>query len=168
MPARHALWLVPADPVRKRLAALIEELARAHATAPFAPHVTVLSGLASEGLADAAAALARTSPPLEVTLTRVDGLPERYRALFLEVEGVALGATHARAAASLGVRPDPEYRPHLSLLYGELDEATKGAIADRIGRQWNEAARLDRLDVVKTEGDPESWVRWLSVPLGRG
>ena len=51
MPARHALWLVPADPVRGRLAALIEELARAHGTAPFAPHVTLLSGLPGGGLA---------------------------------------------------------------------------------------------------------------------
>ena len=74
----------------------------------------------------------------------------------------------ARAAAALGVRPDPEYRPHLSLLYGELDEAAKEAIAHRIGRRWDEPARLDRLEVVKTEGGPESWTRSLSVRLGRG
>jgi hypothetical protein len=55
----------------------------------------------------------------------------------------------------------------VSLLYGDLPAATKDAIRDRIGRDWNEACLLDRLAVVRPEGPAASWTRAATLELGR-
>ena len=62
--------------------------------------------------------------------------------------------------------PTAEYRPHLSLLYGDRTVTAKDAILDRIGRDWNEPCLLDRLAVVWPEGPADSWTRAATLPLG--
>jgi cyclic phosphodiesterase-like protein len=155
----HALWLVPQEPVSVRLSALIDSLARRYGGPRFVPHVTLVSGieLPLGDIRARAHALAQGLPPAVVTLRRAACRDEYYKALFLEVEGADLRDTHARAAAALGVRRDPDYLPHLSVVYGDFGPLVKEAMLDRVGRRWGEHCTLDRLVVVSLEGPPESW-----------
>jgi 2'-5' RNA ligase len=154
----HALWLLPEEAVSTRVAAVIDHLARTRGGPRFLPHVTV-AGL-EKPVAELRArlrALARTLPPLSVTLGRAAARSEHYKALFVEVESAELRALHLRAAAVFGVAADPDYLPHLSLAYGDFPLAAKEAMLDRVGRRWGERCVLDRLAVVPMAGSPESW-----------
>jgi 2'-5' RNA ligase len=167
---RHALWLIPAEPVRGRCAASIDMLAREFGTPSFAPHVTLLQGIRrdADDVVAAARELACALPPLAVTLGALGEAPEYYRALFVEVTGPDLDAARRRAAAALAIPPDADFDPHLSLLYGQLSSVTKASIMSRIDRALEGAATLDRLDVVDTEGRPEAWITRASLALGAG
>lgn len=164
-----ALWLLPEPRAFARLSAVITEIARAEASPRFEPHVTLLSGIALEAaeVIERARTLAAVFTPLDVLLARASQRPEFFQALFLEVEGGDLDGAHRRAAAHMGVAPSADYRPHVSLLYGDSPVATKGAILDGIGRDWNEPCLLDRLAVVRPEGPADSWTRAATLPLGR-
>jgi hypothetical protein len=164
----HALWLLPKARTFTRLSALIADLARAEGGPSFEPHVTLLSGITIEGedLIGRLRALARGLAPAGVVLTRARQRPEFFKALFLEVEGRDLHGAHRRATAAMGMTPPAEYRPHLSLLYGDFAPATKDAILDRIGRRWDEPCLLDRLALVWPQGPPPSWVRAPTLALG--
>ena len=159
----HALWLLPEDAVSVRLAALIDDLARGYGGPRFLPHVTLVAGieLPVAEIRARARILARGIPPPAVTLGRAACRAERYKALFVEVEGSDLRGTHVRAGAAMGVAHDPDYLPHLSLVYGDFAAVVKEAMLDRVGRRWGERCTLDRLVVVSLEGPPESW-----APLG--
>lgn len=165
---RTALWLVPEDAMRERLAGIIGDLARLWRTPRFEAHVTLLAGVrldASE-IREHAGALARSMQPLDVNFTRVGSRPEYHQALFVEVDGGDLRSAHGRAASAMGMAPDPDYQPHLSLLYGNLSPEAKKAIVKRLGGRWDVPARLERLEVMRTEGAPASWIRLASFPLG--
>ena len=155
----HALWLLPEEAVSTRVAAVIDHLARTRGGPRFLPHVTVVAGMERPAvdLRTRMRALARSLPPLAVTLGRAAARAEHFKALFVEIDSADLRALHIRAAAALGVPADPEYLPHLSLAYGEFTPAAKDAMLDRVGRRWGERCVLDRLALVPLAGSPESW-----------
>ena len=168
MPPGYALWLLPEPRAFARLGRVIAEIARTEGSPRFEPHVTLLSriGLEARDAIDRARTLAGAFVPMDVLLARAAQRPEFYRALYLEVEGGDLHGARLRAAAAMGMTPSVEYRPHLSLLYGDRPATTKDAILDRIGRNWNESCLLDRLAVVRPEGPADSWTRAATLPLG--
>ncbi|HET8645009.1 MAG TPA: hypothetical protein VFO85_05945, partial [Vicinamibacteria bacterium] len=103
--AALSLWLVPAEPLRERLQALVSELARRLRTPVFAPHVTLLSRVSGDELDITACVgdLAAALPPLPLAFARAAHQAEYYRCVFLEAEPAAelLGA-HQRARRLLG------------------------------------------------------------------
>jgi hypothetical protein len=169
MSPRHALWLLPEAGVSLRLAALVDDLARRYGSPRFLPHVTLASGVGALP-PDLRARLRRFAdglPAPVVTLGRAACRDEFYRALFVEVEGGDLRAAHARAAADLLAARDPDYLPHLSLVYGDFAPAVKDAMLERVGRRWGERCALDRLAVVCVDGPPLSWAPLVTERLAR-
>ena len=165
-----ALWLLPEARSFARLSAVIHEIARAEGSPRFEPHVTLLSRIALESgdVVERAGVLARAFTPLDVLLTHADQREGFFQAVFLEIEGGGLHGARRQAATAMGMAATEEYRPHLSLLYADRSAADKEVILDRIGRDWNEPCLLDRLALVSPEGPPESWTRFLTLPLGDG
>ena len=167
MPGRHAVWLVPDEAGRIRLASMIDRLARAHATPSFPPHVSLLAGvsLGPDELHVRLGRLALEMRALVVTLGPTRHAAELYRAVTLEVDGPRLAEAHARAAAVFGRPADPAFAAHLSLVYGDLPEAVRESIVGEIARGLDGPCTLDRLDLVRTEGPPPSWRCLHTIPL---
>lgn len=164
----HALWLLPEPRAFARLSTVIAEIAQAEGASCFEPHVTLLSRIPLEDhdVIERARTFAAVVTSIDVLLARAGQRPDFFQALFLEVEGGDLPGLRVRAAAAMGMTPDAEYRPHLSLLYADRPAAAKDSILGRLGRDWNQPCLLDRLAVVWTEGPPESWRRAATLALG--
>jgi 2'-5' RNA ligase len=143
-------WLVPAaGPARDRLAGVIARLAAEYAAPVFEPHVT-MAGVV-ECSSDAAALvlgrLVAGVPPFEVTLTGVGYEPQFFRSLYLRAEPPAvLTALHEAGERAWDLNPAP-YRPHLSLLYSQLPEERKPAIADALGLALPVTIRIDAAEI---------------------
>jgi hypothetical protein len=166
-----SLWLMPDGTSAERLSALVSSLAARFGTPVFGPHVTLLHGLAADeqtvvGLA------ARVSEHLAgetVSLGPIEGRSEFFRCLYLRVEPAAsLRAAHAHAAAAFQVSPDPEYLPHLSLVYGHLDTAEKGDVAAAVVSEVPSTIRLEAIEVWRTEGPVREWRLSGRFPLAAG
>jgi 2'-5' RNA ligase len=162
-------WLVPAaGPVRDRLAGVIAGLAAEHGAPVFAPHVT-MAGVAEAEPDAAARVLERVVagvPPFEVTLTGIGHEPVFFRSLYLRAEPSArLTALHE--AGQQAWRLDgPPYRPHLSLLYSDLPEERKPAIADGLGLALPMTIRVDAAEVwADFRDEPDRWRRVARVAL---
>jgi 2'-5' RNA ligase len=164
-----SLWLMPEGEVRDRIAALIARLAGRFSTPTFPPHVTLLPGIEapSEGeVLEASRALSRRLRPLEVGLQGVEGREEHFRCLFVRAASDApLVAAHAAAARAFGREPDPEFLPHLSLVYGTLAPETKGPLAAELGSGLPGSFAATCLHVWRTEGPVGDWREVEVFPL---
>ena len=162
-------WLVPAaGPARDRLAGVIARLAAEHAAPVFTPHVT-MAGVVECSPDAAALVLGRLVagvPPFEVALTGVGYEPEFFRSLYLRAEPPAiLTALHEAGERAWDLNPAP-YRPHLSLLYSQLPEERKPAIADALGLALPVTIRIDAAEVwADFTDDVTRWRRVARVPL---
>jgi 2'-5' RNA ligase len=155
-----SLWLMPEAQINQRLTELIARLAARHQTELFAPHLTLLSAVAlPEALALAAAGRAAAEiAPLVVTPAGIQAREEHFRCLFVCArEDAALSSAHAAAARAFGRPPDPDFLPHLSLVYGMLPAEEKQALAREVGEAPCAPFEARRLHLWRTEGPVVAW-----------
>jgi Cyclic phosphodiesterase-like protein len=155
-----ALWLMPDGPSSERLTALVSALAARLGTPVFVPHVTVIHGLAREEseIVARAESLARRLASRPVDLGPVEGRDEYFRCLYLRAEPAEwFLAAHARAAQAFDLSPDPEYLPHLSLVYGRLAEIEKERIASSLAAELPISIELSAIEVWRTVGPVREW-----------
>jgi 2'-5' RNA ligase len=164
-----SLWLMPDGVVGARLAETVARLASRFGTESFAPHVTLLAALpgAESDVVDRSAGLASTLAPFRVHLGGVDGREEHFRCLFVHARpGAGLGSAHVQAARAFGHPPDPDFLPHLSLVYGRLGRATKERLALELAPGTAVSFEVRALHVWRTEGRVAEWRPLRTWPLG--
>lgn len=160
MDSRYSLWLMPPTPVRDRFAALIERLSERLGTPRFEPHLTLSSGefASSADALTRVAGLAARRPPVRVQLTRADYTDAYFRCLFVRAELTPeLLALQQAAAEALGQKPDADFMPHLSVVYGHLDRERKETILAEIGHRFDVDFVADRLAFYAPVGEPAAW-----------
>ena len=161
-------WLVPAPgPERDRLAAVITDLAGGYGGPVFAPHVTLARTVPAvpDVVAGVLAEVTAGVAPFDVTLTEVGYEPVFFRALYLRAEPSAR-LTALREGARRALRLEPAPDPHLSLLYADLDEDRKPAIAAGLGLVLPMTIRVDAAEVWGDfREDAGRWRRLARVPL---
>jgi len=153
--SRFALWLLLPREAHARFQALIARLSERLGTPVFEPHITLLGGLSGSGkeLCQRTRALAVAIEPLEVRLHEAASLDEYYRCLFVEVApSRALQDAHAAAGQVFDQRSNAGFYPHLSLVYGNLEEKEKATVLNEIGRHFDESIRIEQLALYDTSG----------------
>ncbi|HSR26368.1 MAG TPA: 2'-5' RNA ligase family protein, partial [Candidatus Eisenbacteria bacterium] len=155
-------------PERDRLARAVADLAAGYGGPVFAPHVTLARTVPAvpDTVAGVLAEVTAGVPPFPVTLTGVGWEPVFFRALYLRAEPSArLTALREAARRPLGLEPAPD--PHLSLLYADLDEERKPAIAAGLELALPMTIRVDAAEVWGDfREDAGRWRRLARVPLG--
>jgi 2'-5' RNA ligase len=164
-----SLCLVPAEPQRAELRTHIDRLAVEHHTPSFEPHVTLASGSIHHAAAVAAIErVAADRAPLEVVAGSTAHGPDRFRAVFVQLEDPRLHDLAAALCAELGIQFDPDQlRPHLRLLYAP---ALSPGIRANIAAGHSFAGRRLRFDtlVASVPGDGiEDVARWQTTVARR-
>lgn len=128
---RFALWLVPAEPARAALTAVIRRLAEQYNAPTFEPHVTVYGGCLTDGdaMCELLDTIVTNVPPLTLTVKELDWTDEFFKTLFIAFESSdELADLCERMRRGLS-RPAPYYlQPHLSLLYKQMPTDQKRRI----------------------------------------
>ena len=157
-------WLIPAEPWRRRLSEVIEDLAHRFAAPVFMPHLTLYAGplATNDRVVEAVAQAARDFPVIELRATGIARSAQFTKTLFIEFELSAEIARLSDRLKSEGAQP-AEYalEPHVSLLYANLDEET----GNTLGRAIDIPATMsfDRLGAIlapgetRTRADVEAW-----------
>lgn len=155
----YALWLLPAPSARFSLDRVIHRLAAKLGTPSFTPHLTIASvtddqlHTVGEMLPDLAAELTKHS--LSAGSLQVSDNP--YQKLHLQIEPDDLLTQFYTTLASklkLDVKSD---NPHISLLYGSVDEEKLSAISGPIFEELPEIVLFDTLALVELHGTPNNW-----------
>lgn len=162
-------WLVPAaGAARDYLAATIDTLAAEHGTPRFEPHVTMAGRFHSgeQAAARALTSIAAGVRPFGVRFAAAGHEQAYFRALYLRAEpSRQLTALHkaARAAWALDARP---YTPHLSLLYADIAEERKRAIAGALDIPLPLTIRIDAAELwADHQAGVPGWRRVARIPL---
>jgi 2'-5' RNA ligase len=158
----YALWLIPAEEVRPRLASAIRRLSRELRTPAFAPHITLVSSIrrSKREVLSGAARLARQTPRLAVQLTGIEGQSEYFRCLFAKVRSTReLVRARRMAERIFAVRPPRRFTPHLSMVYGDLTLERKRKVAESLFQYRELEFEVRRMHVVRIQGAPHRWRR---------
>jgi hypothetical protein len=170
-PGHYALWLMPSGRVYVQLAQLITELASEFSAPCFDPHVTLLGGITGETvkILRQCKQLADSLSSFEIHLTETGQGDDYYRRLFFQItQSPALLQANGRAREVFDHRGDPDYWPHLSLLYGNHPAELKAQIiANRLAIK-NRKFLVDCLFLIDLAGDPRNWTQMGNFLLGKG
>ena len=158
----YSLWLMPSGEVRDGLSRIISRLSREHSTPEFEPHVTLLGSLmqSEEEALSMTSRLASLIQPYEMTLASVGYLEAYFRCLFVKVgETEQVMEANLRARNVFSRQQDPEYMPHLSLMYGSLPVELKKEIIAKIGNAFDMSFEVRSIHLCSTNGEPKDWYR---------
>jgi len=167
--SHYSLWLVPTGDARQQLAGTILGLSRAFCAPSFEPHVTLASGITGPAgeVASKMRRLAKSVAPFTVRLTKVDGLEEYFRCLFVRVAPThPIMSANERAREAFHLERQAGFMPHLSLLYGRLPCDMKERIIVLLARQFGLGFKVSRLQLYLIKGQPAAWRRMASCGLG--
>lgn len=171
--ARVSYWLIPAEPDKAQLAQIIRSMAARVNGPVFEPHLTLYSGPAEspERIEEIVAEVVRGISALALRSTGLAHSAQFTKTLFVEFaldDALALLATKLKR---LTARPeDYELKPHLSLLYANLNQAWRETLARSL--VVPKVIRFDSLQAVFTGAstssrtDVEAWRVAASTSLG--
>ncbi|HVW71590.1 MAG TPA: 2'-5' RNA ligase family protein [Candidatus Paceibacterota bacterium] len=163
----YHLFLEPAGTLREELQEMIRTLAAAYHGPVFAPHVTLLAEIPKTdeaGLIEKSRELASQTAPFEITLEGAQIEDTYYHALYLPIESPPLAALYERARA-LFAMPAEDYRPHLSLLYGNYSAAEKAAVLHDVEKYQGRTFTADHVTLYETSGTPHEWRKVREFPF---
>ena len=153
---------MPSGELLVRLTEIIDELSRDQPMLRFEPHVTLLGGLvgSQSKLASRTSQLASCIGPYEVRLGTIDCLDEFYRSLFIRVAPTAsVLEANQKARLIFQCLQEPEYLPHLSLMYGDFPSSSKEKIIARLGTEIRGRFEARTIHLYSTAGQPRDWYR---------
>jgi 2'-5' RNA ligase len=160
-----SLWLVPPVTLRAEIATIIDNYAEELSTPHFVPHLTLLGGIERGVTPDELRALARETAGVTIEPRGIVTGDDFYHCVFMSVIPTPeLRRVRAAAERIFGASAEP-FRPHMSLVYGDLPRATKDAVAREIEATRFAAFAPDVLEAVETSGTPERWPSKVQVAL---
>ena len=150
---RASVWLKPTGEALERIMKVMRALHQEAAGPQVPPHITLLTG-AETTRASAALKLkhlAARVKPLRIKLGKIEAGGEYFRALFAVVEANGdLAAAQREAYDAFDMQPAPPYAPHLSLVYGKLDDAARRKLTDAAGGKLDVAFEVRTLYLVNS------------------
>ncbi|HEY8032083.1 MAG TPA: 2'-5' RNA ligase family protein [Methylocella sp.] len=170
----HSFWLLPAEPLKGQLRAIIQQLAKKYDAVDFEPHVTIFSGPSHD---DRTHAIARGAASLyshvELIPVKIEHTSEYTKTLFIQFQessSVRLLSDAIRDRNTQFV--NYVLNPHLSLLYKTMPPAVLAGICQMFAVPKGPCV-FDRLCAIETEipvSGPDQIKRWRTVfecPLGQ-
>ena len=169
---RAAVWIPVTDPALEKITEA-SRTARQRAGGPIIkPHLTLLNGI--ESTHDRAEAklrkLAVRLEPFAVHLGKIDWRREYFRCLFVAAElSEELAAAKRAAHEVFEMMPPDPFEPHVSLIYGDVEEPLKQRIAADLGGRIDTTFRAAGLQLVSASSDRPvaTWETLMERPLGR-
>ena len=167
----YHLWLVPVGEALRRLQGVIERLAEAYDGPVFTPHVTLLSGLAADeaSLIETNRRLAAELEPFNLDLTVPEAGTTFFQCIYMRVAEHPLLSRARRAAGEAFALPADDYRPHLSLYYGDASSDHRASILAAVPTQASGSFTVHSIQLIRADSErPADWHCIDQAPLGIG
>ena len=163
----YSIWLIPAGGVYQKLSEIISQLSEKYSAPNFEPHITLLGNLIGpeEDLISKTLKLTAQLKPFKINLKKADYLDEYFKCLFIRAEKTKeLIRANNIAREAFNFKPDPEYMPHLSLMYGDLSSKTKEEILADLGKEFDLSFEVRSIHLFSTTGEVKDWYRIKEFP----
>lgn len=158
--SNYAIWLRPSQSELDKLIKLISNLSHQYRTSPFPPHITLLSGFNSnlKTINAECEKISQAQTSLKINLRSIEYTEKYYMNLFILAEKEKqLLKLHNTLKVKLKPKLDEEYIPHISLLYGKLDEAKQQELQLQLADRFPKTVHCERIDVYNCTGKESQW-----------
>ncbi|ESA35239.1 cyclic phosphodiesterase-like domain-containing [Leptolyngbya sp. Heron Island J] len=149
--AYYSFWLIPQEPDLDNFQAIINSLAERFGTVPFSPHVTLYSGPfpAAVTIEQVCATLAAIAP-IALEVVKFSYESRFSRTLYVQLtQALPFTQLVSRLVDSIPGAQMPVLDPHISLLYHNLDIATKHSVIGSISLPRS-TIRFNQVQVIAT------------------
>lgn len=156
------LWLMPDGHSQKKLKTITDALSQRFNAPEIEPHLSLLLHLEGEekSILEKTQQLAQHLSAFEVSFETIDFREKITQAFFWKAK-LNDALQHARSLAEQVFQKPPElFMPHISLLYGELDLATKEKLKAEWESRMPRTVRLSSISVLK---DTNEYLKWATV-----
>jgi len=166
-----AVWIRPTGEALDRITKLIRLVHKRGGGPQVQPHMTLLSGMeTTQASAELKLKhLASRVKPFTIRLGKLEARNEYFRSLCVVAEpSEELAAARQAAYDAFEMNPAPSFEPHISLLYGNTDEALKKELAAEAGGTLDLSFDAAAVHVVNAyQGVPvTTWRTIFERPLG--
>lgn len=163
----YSIWMIPPEPVAGMLKEKINSLALKYAGPLFEPHLTVLGNIERD-LSDVEAITRRIAAQtigMQLSLGPVSFSTTYFQSVFVRVNSSAPLMELNVALKDGFCRQNDVFMPHISLLYGDHDMATREKIVSDMQKIEGRFI-ISKLTIVPTTNDPATWQHVTSIPFG--
>lgn len=167
---QYWFWLIPEKKICDEFRKIITELSSKYNTSSFEPHVTLLTGitLSEDEVIKRAKQLADKLKPFKVSLDFVDFDNALLSAIVCWLQqNKGLENLHKEAAELFEIKEAREYRPHISLMYGDFPEIAINDVNLKLS-ETNKTFIIDSICIASTKGgikDVKDWYEIARIPL---
>jgi 2'-5' RNA ligase len=166
-----AVWIRPTGDALDRITKVVRLAHKRGGGPQVQPHVTLLSGMETT-MASAELKLKHLAlrlKPFKIQLGKIESRQDYFRCLYAKAElSEELAEARRVAYAEFEMNPPPPFEPHLSLLYGNIDETLKQELAAEAGGSLDVSFDVTAVHLVNAyQGVPAtSWHTLAERPLG--
>lgn len=131
----YSLSIVPPEPIYGKFKGIIDYLSDKHGAPKFKPHITIICEIhkSEAEMMEKCDQLAKQIKPFKVKLKGLDFSGSYYRCVFLLAEkSEGIVGINQKVRDVFGLDPDPDYMPHISLMYGDYGDDEKEHFIDEI------------------------------------
>ena len=156
----YSIWLIPAGEVYQKLSEIISKLSEKYSAPNFEPHVTLIGDLlgVEEEIISKTSELANLLKPFEINLKKADYLDEYFKCLFIRAEKTKeIIEANNITRETFDQKSNPEYLPHLSLMYGNFSPEIKEKVLTNLGKQFNISFEVKSVHLFSTTGEVKDW-----------
>lgn len=164
----YSLWLRPAQTQIDEFTEIISGLAHSYRTAPFPPHITLLSSIPTKLsiIKQICKKIVNQTQEFDIPLQKIDYTEAYYRNFFILADVTQeLSKIYEKAKIELAYKTNEDFMPHLSLLYGKLDLKTKNKLKEKLEGTYPKKVNCQRLDIYNSAGNVSDWFLIESYPF---
>jgi len=169
----HSLWMVPSGSSRDAYQSIIQNASQEFNTLSFTPHITLAAAIMTspQEVVERTKILASQLAPYEFEFESMGQKDLFFQCVFAKMKSTkqVLHANQVARQVFPERQQDPEYMPHMSLVYGNLTE--KESLIASLSKQIEEQApattkiAVDSIQVWSTQGYASEWYLVETVPL---
>ena len=172
----HSLWMCPSGTSNDAYSSIIAETSSKLGTFQFTPHITLVAAMMTgeEDVVQRTKKLAKQLAPYTFDLDVVSQRDAYFQCVFAKMKTTqqVMDANALAREFFPERKSDPEYTPHLSLIYGDFGLKEKNTrlipeIESLLNKKTAETAsfQVDSIEVWSTQGDVKDWYLVEKIPL---
>lgn len=172
----HSLWVCPTGATKDAYSTIIKDASTNLDTFCFTPHITLVAAIMTDvqDVVKRTKLLASKLAPYEFEYEDVSQKERYFQSVFARMKGTeqVLAANQLARDIFTERQTDPEYMPHLSLIYGNFSlEKKQRTIMPQLSQRIQDHApattsfTVDSIEIWSTQGDVSEWYLVETVPL---
>ena len=162
----YAIWLRPPEPLYSQIKKVIDDLAVKYSAPQFEPHMTLQLAVNKDlsEVKEKVNKLAETISSIELSLGPISFSTTYFQSVFIRVNSTAsLMQLNLDAKKILG-EENSVFMPHISLLYGDHDMATREKVSEEINLPTTSFG-VKEFIITPATLNPDEWQTLATIPF---